>query len=478
MNVFRQPLKASLKQASEKARNLGHTTAESLSSGVDRLLDRRICLGVTGFSGSGKTTMITSLIHQLRYYPDAVLAALPPALQDRLLGVRLSHLKGLPFFPYEQGATALSSGRWPKATRQESGCQLEIKYRTRRGIIPGRKPGIGRLFLEIRDYPGEWLLDLPLLAMSYSDWCLQFRKSLDQNTLHAFPERLKALDPTEVITDVELEALWQQQLDYLKVCQQKGMTLIQPGRLLHIQPDSPENQCPFIPLPGLPELTEEQRLNAPENALFKRCEKNYQHYLEQWVEPFYKNTFQKVDRQLVLIDVLKGLNQGQASLDNLRLGLTQVLQSFEYGQNSLIRRLINPRVDRAVFAASKIDQVLPDQHEQVRSLTAALVKEAQRRATFNEIDVRCEAVAAVRSTTHVEYAGQTALKGNTADGPGILRHPPIPEQLPDHEYWQSAEPWQLRRLLPPSGLKLHNGDRLPHIRLDSVLNDLLGDKFL
>ncbi|WP_153301597.1 YcjX family protein [Endozoicomonas arenosclerae] len=445
---------------------------------MDRLLDRRICLGITGFSGSGKTTMITSLIHQLRYYPDAALTALPPALQDRLLGVELSPLRDLPLFPYQEGANALDRETWPSATRQESGCLLEIKYRARSHFIPGKKPGVGRLFLEIHDYPGEWLLDLPLLEMSYLDWCQQNRQLSSSLLEDPFVQKLQTLNPLEPVDDFTLNALWQQQLDFLKRCQQQGMSLIQPGRLLHIAPDSPESAFPFIPLPTLLEPSDEEKANAPDNALYRICEKNYQHYLNQWVKPFYKNTFQRVDRQLVLIDVLRSLNQGQEALDNLRLSLTQVLQSFEYGSNSLIRRLIQPRVDRIVFAASKIDQVLPDQHEQVRSLTASLVRESQRQATFNEVDIRCEAIASVRSTSYTDHQGQKVLKGNTEDGPGLLMHPPLPEKYPDSDYWKNSKSWQLRRLLPPGGLDLHNGSRLPHIRLDSVLNDLLGDKFL
>ncbi|OED45591.1 hypothetical protein ACH42_05030 [Endozoicomonas sp. (ex Bugula neritina AB1)] len=461
--------------------SLAHSTADSLSSGLDRLLDRRICLGVTGFSGSGKTTMITSLIHQLRYYPDAALTAFPPALQNRLLGVEITPLSNLPLFPYSVGTDALSSSQWPKATREASACLIEIKYRTRKSLMPGKNSGIGRLFLEIHDYPGEWLLDLPLLEMSYSHWSLQFHHQLKESTVpgsQQLLENLSALDPLQPLPDFTLNALWQQLLDYLHASQKYGMTLIQPGRLLHMKPDSPENLTPFIPLFSKTEMTEEQLREIPEHSLFKLCEKHYQHYIDEWVRPFYRDTFQKVDRQVVLIDVLQGLNQGETILNDLCLGLTRVLQSFEYGHNSLIRKMFHPKVDRVAFAASKIDQVLPDQHEQVRSLTASLIREAQRRATFNNIDIRCEAVAAVRSTTCVEYQGRTLLKGNTDAGPGLLRHPLIPEHYPNDEDWEQLGQWQLRQLLPPTGLKLHNGGRLPHIRLDSLLNDLLGDKFL
>lgn len=486
MKPIQRKVRQSLQRGQDKALGLARSAASSLESGVDRLLNRRITLGITGFSGSGKTTFITSLIHQLQHYPEALLAAFPPVLQDRLLGVKLSALDGLPLFPYQQGIEALSRGRWPEATRDESGCLLEIKFRNQPGLLHRGKKSTSRLYLEIRDYPGEWLLDLPLLDMNYIVWCRQFhsllhvpdnKKELRLSIGRKLFEKLKAIDPMEPMPDLALQALWQELVVFLQQCQRSGLTMIQPGRWLHAMPSGVESQLPFVPLLSITNLSEDQLRSAPENSLFKVCKRHYQRYLEERVKPFYRNTFQRVDRQLVLIDVLKSLNSGQEAFDDLRCSLVQVLQSFDYGRNSLLRRLIQPRIDRVVFAASKIDQVLPDQHETVRGLTANLVQDARRRAAFNAVDVRCEAVAAVRSTTYVDYQGRQALQGMTASGPGMLLHPRIPEQIPGPEDWQALGQWQLRRLMPPEGLQLVAGGRLPHIRLDSILNDLLGDRF-
>ncbi|WP_020582571.1 YcjX family protein [Endozoicomonas elysicola] len=481
MKPIKHQVQQSLQRGQDKALDLARSTASSIEGSVDRLLNRRIALGVTGFSGSGKTTFITSLIHQLQHYPEALLAAFPPVLQDRLLGVQLSTLNGLPLFPYQEGIESLSRGRWPEATRHESGGLLEIKFRNQPGLLRRGKSSVSRLFLEIRDYPGEWLLDLPLLDMNYLAWCRQFNSLINSDLRlsigRKLMEKLKAVDPMEPMSDLALQALWQELLVFLQDCQRSGLTMIQPGRWLHAVPSGAESQLPFLPLLLRTNLSEDQLKNAPENALFKVCERHYQRYKDKWVKPFYRNTFQKVDRQLVLIDVLKSLNGGQEAFDDLRLSLAQVLQSFDYGRNSLLRRLIQPRIDRVVFAASKIDQVLPDQHEAVRGLTANLVQDARRRAAFNAVDIRCEAVAAVRSTTYVDYQGRQALQGMTESGPGMLLHPAIPEQIPNSEDWQGLGQWQLRRLIPPEGLQLAAGGRLPHIRLDSILNDLLGDRF-
>ncbi|WP_299734494.1 YcjX family protein [uncultured Endozoicomonas sp.] len=481
MSSIKGKIKTTLKQSQGKARDLARSATESVEGNLERLLNKRITLGVTGFSGSGKTTLITSLIHQLQHFSEAQLAAFPPAIQERLLGVQMSSLNGLPLFPYQQGIEALTKGGWPEATRQESGCVLEIKYLARPGLLKRRKPEIGRLLLELRDYPGEWLLDLPMLEMDYQTWSRQCFSLLDDGIRKSLASELIAklheIDPLQPIASATLQCIWQTYVTYLQQCQQAGFSMIQPGRWLHLTPEETEQTLPFIPLPALHSLSAEQIASAPDDALVKVCERHYQNYQKNSIKPFYRHTFQKVDRQLVLIDAVRTLSSGQPVFDDLRYALAQALQSFDYGHNGFLTRLISPKIDRVVFAATKIDQVLSDQHEAIRSLTANLVQDAKRRATFNAIDMRCEAVAAVRSSTCVEYQGRQALQGITNDGPGMLLHPEIPEKLPEPDDWEAMKSWKLRRLLPPQGMQLTAGGRLPHIRLDSILNDLLGDRF-
>lgn len=159
-------------------------------------------------------------------------------------------LDGAALFPYQRGVEALSRGRWPDATRDESGCLLEIKFLNRPELLRRGKPGISRLYLEIRDYPGEWLLDLPLLAMDYRTWCAQchslFNRAMCLSIGRSFIEKLKSIDPFATLSELELQVLWQEQLTFLKACQQAGLTMIQPGRWLHALPSGDESKLPFI----------------------------------------------------------------------------------------------------------------------------------------------------------------------------------------------------------------------------------------
>jgi predicted YcjX-like family ATPase len=69
-----------------------------------------------------------------------------------------------------------------------------------------------------------------------------------------------------------------------------------------------------------------------------------------------------LDRQIVLVDCLQPLNSGPQAFNDMRLALTQLMQSFHYGQRTLFRRLFSPVIDKLLFAATKADHVTVDQH--------------------------------------------------------------------------------------------------------------------
>lgn len=67
----------------------------------------------------------------------------------------------------------------------------------------------------------------------------------------------------------------------------------------------------------------------------------YHYYCEKVVKGFYKNHFLRFDRQIVLVDCLQPLNSGPQAFNDMRLALTQLMQSFHYGQRTLFRRLLH-----------------------------------------------------------------------------------------------------------------------------------------
>lgn len=459
---------------------------DKLGAGLDKLLDQRICIGVTGLSQSGKSTFITSLINQLENHNKAHLAGFSPVTSERLLGVKMHPLNdaSLLQFPYAESYARLTepNPQWPVSTTAASGCLLELKLKSAKGLNPLKRKRFS-LYVEIRDYPGEWLLDLPLRDMSFARWCSQCNAQYPLAPralwLGDLLTELRAIDPLAECDEALLEMLHQHFVAFLQRCKKEPnhLSMIQPGRFLLPEVGQAANAYCFVPLLNAAMYSEEQLATANKNSFFKVCEARYAAYVKQLVEPFYKHFFSRIDRQIVLVDLVNALNGGPEYLTDMRQALSNIMDSFSYGEQNRLLQLINPKIDKLVFAATKIDQVLAEDHDAVRQLLAVVVKQAYSSAAHDGVEPICEAIAAVRASKEVNHQGERGIAGMDKNGQAIgYIHPTIPLRFPQGEEWQAFAQWKIPDLNPPRGLSHENADVLPHIRLDSVLNHLLGDK--
>src|SRR5262245_5370998 len=151
-----------------------------------------VWLAVTGLSRSGKTVFITSLIHNLlsALHNPFRMPLLNVVGERRLIAANLAGGKAhrLPRFPYRANiaARAGEAPDWPTPTTDISEIGIEVRFAPAGAIgkllseITGSPAS---MTLRIVDYPGEWLLDLPLLVQSYAEW--------SRATLHAFRRGLR-----------------------------------------------------------------------------------------------------------------------------------------------------------------------------------------------------------------------------------------------------------------------------------------------
>jgi uncharacterized protein len=127
-------------------------------------------LGVTGLSRAGKTVFITALVHNL--LRGGRLPFFAASAQGRLLRVFLEPQPDddVPRFAYEDHLATLTGTPpdWPESTRRISQLRLTLEYEPL-GLVR-RQFGTARQHIDIVDYPGEWLLDLPLLDRTYAEW--------------------------------------------------------------------------------------------------------------------------------------------------------------------------------------------------------------------------------------------------------------------------------------------------------------------
>jgi hypothetical protein len=242
-------------------------------------------------------------------------------------------------------------------------------------------------------------------------------------------------------------------------------------------------------------LAADTKAQAPQ--LYAFLERRYEAYKSLVVKPFFRDHFAKLDRQIVLVDVLNALNAGPDAIQDLEETLADVLSAFRPGRNSWLAGILGKKIDRVLFAATKADQLHHSDHDRLEAILDSLLQEAAIRVKFSGANTETIAIAAVRATreAYLEVDGDsvpailgTPLAGETAHGetydgtqeialfPGDL--PNDPQAIYAERPNKDDDPLRYLRFKPPKleetaeGLSLS----LPHIRLDRALEFLLGDK--
>ena len=190
--------------------------ARALIEYGQHLFNPTIRLGVTGLSRAGKTVFITALVHGL--LRGGRFPVFEPYAGGRIAGARLSPQPddGVPRFDYEKHLRALVDERqWPDSTKAISELRLVIDYQSQSGADR-------TLTLDLVDYPGEWLLDLPLLAMSYEQWSadsLQRSREKPRDALaKSWHAHLQTLDPLAQADENDAIEAAQLFTHYLRAC--------------------------------------------------------------------------------------------------------------------------------------------------------------------------------------------------------------------------------------------------------------------
>jgi predicted YcjX-like family ATPase len=461
------------------------------------LFNPTIRLGVTGLSRAGKTVFITALVNALlRGGRFPVFEALA---NGRIASARLEPQPDdtIPRFDYENHLQALiAERRWPASTVDISELRIAIDYQSRNGASR-------TLTLDIVDYPGEWLLDLPLLEKSYEQWSaeslLLSRNGPRAKLASDWHAHLATLSP-EGPAD-EQAALTAARLftDYLKACRDErfAMSLLPPGRFLLPGSLAGSPALTFAPL-DLSALA-----SAPSGSLWAMMKRRYDAYVSAVVRPFFRDHFARLDRQVVLIDALAALNAGPDALHDLQAALSSILDCFRVGRRTFLSSLIRPRIDRVLFAATKADHLHHLNHDRLEAIVAQMLKTAVARSEASGAVLDVAAVAAVRATREarvrrgrdelpsiigVPVAGER-VNGEIMDG--IAEVATFPGDLPRdaqafldgketftgtaHGEGDGAD-FRFLRFRPPALDQAATAQPLPHIRMDRALQFLLGDR--
>jgi len=206
------------------------------------------------------------------------------------------------------------------------------------------------------------------------------------------------------------------------------------------------------------------------------------------VEPFFRNHFTRLDRQVVLVDALGAIHDGPRAVDDLRVAMAEILACFRPGRSSWLAPILGRRIDRILFAATKADHLHHRQHPRLAAIAEALLRDARDRAQFRGAQTAALSIASLRATVEQTVnrdgreidivRGRDARTGEeVALYPGNLPEDPAAILAPARQGsadWTDAA-YRLTRFAPPR-LSLAPGEGLPHIRLDRAAEFLIGDR--
>jgi predicted YcjX-like family ATPase len=141
--------------------------------------------------------------------------------------------------------------------------------------------------------------------------------------------------------------------------------------------------------------------------------RRFDSYKAHVVEPFFRDHFSRLDRQIVLVDALSAVNAGADALRDLERTLAAVLACFKPGASAWLSRLIFRRIDRILIAATKADHLHHTSHDRLEAILRRLTDKAIARAEYAGAEVKTMALAAIRATREAE-ARTGALSGMLA----------------------------------------------------------------
>lgn len=464
------------------ADGIARSVEEAGSTLSETFLEPVIRLGVTGFARAGKTVFITSLVANLmdRGRMPGLVAAADGSITSAWLQPQPDDT--VPRFALEEHLAALTgpNPHWPEPTSAVAELRLSLKVQPR-GFM-GSFSGPRTIHLDIIDYPGEWLLDLDLLDRNYDDWSTEvLARATPRPAAASFLQTLAESDGTAEFTETAAQALYNSYRAYLEDARRAGFSDCTPGRFLMPGEMARSPALTFAPMPVA-------ETRPSRNSLRREMERRFEAYKTRVVKPFFREHFARIDRQVVLVDLLGAIHAGPQAVEDLGRSMNDILGAFRPGRNAWLTRMLGQkRVERILFAATKADHIHHSQHDEMTAIMQAMLRQARDRADFAGAKTRAMAIASLRATVeemhNVDGVELGMVRGRLADGRRKLCHPGTLPEDPSRllvPAQQGAEKWldqdyEVMKFEPDMNT-LKPGEGPPHIRLDRAAEFLIGDR--
>jgi predicted YcjX-like family ATPase len=455
--------------------------------------EERIGLAVTGLSRAGKTVFITSLVNNLLALgADGqgrdTLPKFTRALGGRLRGVRiLPEAGGPPRFDYagKLASLAAAAPNWPEPTERLAQISLAITLE-RRGTA-ARLAGTRRVRLDILDYPGEWLLDLPLLAHDFSRWSAETlallrmppRAELAGRFL-AWLAHLRADDPADATALAHGAALYRESL---RAAAARGLRFLQPGRLVAPpRADDPESHALF-PLEG----------DGPTARVLAARFAAYQRDIRRC---FFDTHFRSFDRQVMLVDVLSALKAGRAAFEDTAHATASIVAGLRHGWGGfgglhdkvddlpfahrlpplLLGGRVVPRpIGRIAFVATKADHVPELQRGHLRNLLRAMAEPGGGGPAISH-HVAASVLATEDAVARMDGRPVGVVRGVMLGDTEVsdFHVGEVPSAIPPAGFWGDA--WFTLPVFRPPRIAIDGSGGIRNLGLDDILTTLIGDR--
>jgi predicted YcjX-like family ATPase len=337
-------------------------------------------VGLIGLHASGKTTLLTSLIAQLKNHNPARF----PIGRDGKAKITefdtppIEEKDGWSSFRYQRYLSQLTERqRWPEKTTDREKIVCRFRHSDDRR---------GKRTIEFYDIPGERFVDMAMIDRSYKAWSFDTWGNINTVGLsEAYAGFIAAVKaggdrPDELVANYKLGMARTLELDRAAISPSTFL-LDTEGKLVSDRTDDGQQLAPeqivagrhsglpdaeFVPLP--PEFL--KRWTPAVVAEFARA---YEVYKKEVVRPIF-DAIQRCDSLLVMVDVLTLLEYGTGMYNDTTKQMRAGLPGLHPGGGALRKSLWwAGGIRKIAFVVPKVDMVHPDDREQLEKLGKALV---------------------------------------------------------------------------------------------------------
>lgn len=384
---------------------------------------------ITGLSQSGKSMLFTSLMTTLKYRSQEnynclpLLKSLPIELVERMW---LETPEGFEPFPLESHLRDLENQRWPEPTETLYGFKLVVRLRQTGSLKKYLLPHTDVVF-EFLDYPGEWITDLPMLSKNYAQWSdsswaqqMSVPQSFYAHDWHGF---VQVYDFDQEPTKERVRELVEVYRCYLQKAKKGGISMLQPGSFLIAGSGFDWKGFGFTPLPA-------KISSDVSHPWTQRFIENYRYFTESWLKPLKQSSFRQADKQIILVDLLAGLNHSKQHLLQLKETLSHLSETFVYGNPNWFERKVLKKqaIGRVAFVATKADLIPQAQKDFLLALLKDISEGARAKFEGKTVEFEHFLVSAIQATDPGE--GDNSVRYGDLDGNYLqVEFEPLPASI-------------------------------------------------